>query len=320
MPVSFRPTSQDGEFTLLRWTQKKRFLRYQPMLSRYTLNTEVAYTPRGWPEKEPPMSDLKPVNWELVRLYLSDAGREVGDLITLLPPGDVADVLQREKMRIEGEEKIAKEQLEEAQRRFEELGAFAEEFAQYNINPAVDKLDSLRTSLRTLEELGRIEVLYVHRAFEQTSQALVADFHEITQELLQYFAQHPNELHQMEWRKFEYLLDAIFRNQGYRTELGPGRADAGVDLRLVQKDSIGEIVTLVQAKRYAPKNAITLDAVSALYGVVEDQQANRGLFVTTSRYLPSATRFAAKHSQRLVLADSSDVARWCHSIASNRIA
>jgi HJR/Mrr/RecB family endonuclease len=153
--------------------------------------------------------------------------------------------------------------------------------------------------------------LYKANDFKSSCIILAPDFAQINSELLEYFAANPLALHELSWRKFEEVLEAVFRNQGFRTEIGPGSDDGGVDLRLLRKDSIGEVVTLVQAKRYAPNRPISLEAVSALYGVVESENANRGLFVTTSRYLPSAERFAQTTRSRLVLATADDVARWC---------
>lgn len=140
---------------------------------------------------------------------------------------------------------------------------------------------------------------------------LIPDFSIINCELAEYLSKHPEELQQLHWRKFEELLEAVFRNQGYQTELGPGRADQGFDLRLIRKDSIGSVVTLVQAKRYGHDNPIRLEIVQALSAVVDDQKANRGIVVTTSRFLPSAKKFAKRQEQRISLADSKDVAKWC---------
>lgn len=144
---------------------------------------------------------------------------------------------------------------------------------------------------------------------------LVVDFKEISRELIEYFGKHPDELTRLNWRKFEQLLAAVFKNQGFYTELGPGTGDGGVDIRLIQKDSIGQLVTLVQAKRYSSDNPIKLDIVAALTAIVDDQKAHRGLLVTTSRYLPSAQHFAESQRGRIVLATSADVAAWCRRIA-----
>ena len=160
------------------------------------------------------------------------------------------------------------------------------------------------------------ERIYHAAAFASTCQLIVPDFEQINLELMAYFAEHPDHLNELHWRKFEELLDAIFKNQGYHTELGPGSGDGGVDLRLVQKDSVGELITLVQAKRYNKQNPIGLEAVQALHGVVDDQRAHRGLFVTTSRYLPGAQQFAERQNQRLILATSAEVAQWCRKVVT----
>jgi hypothetical protein len=133
------------------------------------------------------------------------------------------------------------------------------------------------------------------------------------QEIFDYFHRKPDLLYQLTPRKFEILISEIFANQGYRSELGTGQADGGVDVRLYKKDEIDQVVTLVQVKRYKPELPVKLEAVAALKAIVDQEQANRGLFVTTSRYLPVAQQFAARETSRLKLADSADVSRWCES-------
>ncbi len=133
------------------------------------------------------------------------------------------------------------------------------------------------------------------------------------QEIYDYFHRKPDLLYQLSPRKFEILISEIFANQGYRSELGTGQNDGGVDVRLYKKDEIDQLVTLVQVKRYKPELPVKLDAVAALKAIVDDEKANRGLFVTTSSYQPVAKRFAARQTSRLTLADSADVSRWCES-------
>jgi hypothetical protein len=143
---------------------------------------------------------------------------------------------------------------------------------------------------------------------------------DIRAEAFEHFAKHPEELQRLGWRQFEELLDSIFKNQGFRTELGPGRNDGGVDLRLYQSEVIPELVTLVQAKRY--KDPIQLEAVAALFGHAVAQEAGSALFATTSRFQPAAKTFA-KSVERLVnapalrLADGGQVAQWCGAIAND---
>jgi hypothetical protein len=138
-----------------------------------------------------------------------------------------------------------------------------------------------------------------------------ADTADVSGDLYQHFASNPQDIHKLPPREFEKLVCSIFSARGWKTELGPGSGDEGVDLRIWQSDPLGDLLTLVQLKRYSPHNPIKLEAVAALDAHVERERANRGLFITSSRYLPVAKRFADRSKHRLQLADTSDLQQWC---------
>ena len=141
---------------------------------------------------------------------------------------------------------------------------------------------------------------------------------DVYEELYAHFAANPDQFHRLNPRAFEILLSRVFQNRGFITELGPGSGDGGVDIRLWHRGPLGDVLTLVQAKRYAPHRKIELDAVAALRGVMAVEDAPRGLFVTTSNYLPSARRFADRAENVIELATTSDVVQWC-ATATNGI-
>lgn len=137
------------------------------------------------------------------------------------------------------------------------------------------------------------------------------DTADIYEELYLHFANHPDQLNRLDWRQFEVLLSRIFQNQGYKVLLGPGGNDGGIDLRLWQTDPIGDVLTLVQAKKKLPHNKIGLTEVAALHGIRDVEKAHNALFVTTSTYAPVAKKFAARTSGLLNLADKHEVITWC---------
>lgn len=143
--------------------------------------------------------------------------------------------------------------------------------------------------------------------------------YEIHTEVFDHFAKRPDELRNLAWRQYEEFLDAVFKNQGYVTELGPGSNDGGVDIRLYQSAAIPEMVTLVQARRYT-KKPIQLEAVAALYGHAVQQKAAKGILATTSYFQPKAEAFAKSVERRmdlpsLQLVDAAKTAGWCAEIA-----
>lgn len=99
--------------------------------------------------------------------------------------------------------------------------------------------------------------------------------------------------------------------QGFDVELGPGQGDGGVDLRLLQRDPIGDVLTLVQVKRNRADRPIGLQAVQALHGAKEAECANGSMFITTAAYRPCAKQFASRLNVQMGLYVSDDVRRWC---------
>lgn len=155
--------------------------------------------------------------------------------------------------------------------------------------------------------------IYTDTDIEHKSLLLEPAFSIINSELIEYLASNPKYLHSLHWRKFEELLAEIFKNQGFETDLGPGRADGGVDLRLIQRSDIGNMLILVQAKKYAEHRKIQLDPVKALWASVEDEQANKGILVSTSEFIPAAKIFANRHPYRLELAGPEKLLWWLRS-------
>jgi hypothetical protein len=137
------------------------------------------------------------------------------------------------------------------------------------------------------------------------------DIDDVYEDFYAHFAKRPDDLQRLGWRDVEILIARSLRHQGFEVELGPGTNDGGVDIRLLQRDPLGDLLTLVQVKRYAPHRKIDALAVQALHGVAEVENAHKSLFVTTSAYLPAAKRFADRTNGRMDLATSADVVRWC---------
>lgn len=161
----------------------------------------------------------------------------------------------------------------------------------------------------TTEELQTAYDAYFH--WKWVCSLIVEDFGDLYGELYQYFHARPERLQNLHHRDFEIFLHRLFQSQGYESELGPGVGDGGVDVRLLQRGPLGDTLAYVQAKRYSPSNPIGLEAVAALRGVVANDGVDCGIFVTTSRYLPSAEAFARRSSGVLELKTSNDVAQWC---------
>lgn len=87
-----------------------------------------------------------------------------------------------------------------------------------------------------------------------------------------------------------------------------GSGDGGVD-GVIDQDPLGLDRIYVQAKRYGDGNNVGAGAIRDFFGSLDRFKANKGLFVTTSGFSPSARETADLLSKRLVLIDGAQFAR-----------
>lgn len=137
------------------------------------------------------------------------------------------------------------------------------------------------------------------------------DFTDIHHEVFEHFRNNPEHFSKLTGWDFQVLIYEALRNQGFRVELGPRSGDGGIDIRMYQRDPIGDILTAVQVKRYHPDRKIKLEAIQALHGARMAEGIDNGMFVTTSDYLPSSRNFAARKNVSMALRTSTDVLEWC---------
>ncbi|SFI46500.1 Restriction endonuclease [Planctomicrobium piriforme] len=112
-------------------------------------------------------------------------------------------------------------------------------------------------------------------------------------------------LMQMDPVAFERHVMSFFEKNGYPTGLTARSNDFGVDGYVFHPDGI----VVVQCKRYGAGNAVGRPAIQQFKGVIEEQRAFRGYYVTTSRFTDEATESASK-SDRIQLIDGSELIRW----------
>ncbi|WP_437225056.1 restriction endonuclease [Planctomicrobium sp. SH661] len=112
-------------------------------------------------------------------------------------------------------------------------------------------------------------------------------------------------LMQMDPIAFERHVMSFFEKCGFPTGLTARSNDFGVDGYVFHPDGI----VIVQCKRYGEDNPVGRPAIQQFKGVIEEQRAFRGYFVTTSRFTNEATESAAK-SDRICLVNGSELLRW----------
>jgi restriction system protein len=112
------------------------------------------------------------------------------------------------------------------------------------------------------------------------------------------------------WRQFEGLAAEFFKREGFLVELGPGRGDGGVDIRLWPDKSDGNspAAVLVQCKRQKAKVPATV--VKALWADTDAERAGSGLIVTTSSFAPSAEALRTTRGYPVTAVDRPRLREW----------
>jgi restriction system protein len=81
-----------------------------------------------------------------------------------------------------------------------------------------------------------------------------------------------------------------------------GTGDGGVD-GVIDQDPLGLGRIYIQAKRYAPDNTVGRPAIQGFVGALHGQQADQGVFITTSSFTNDASEYARQVNAAVVLID-----------------
>jgi restriction system protein len=110
----------------------------------------------------------------------------------------------------------------------------------------------------------------------------------------------------------EHLVLRVLTAMGYGGAAGSaeqlGRSgDEGLD-GVIKQDPLGLDRIYVQAKRYAADRAVGRPDIQGFVGALHGAQADRGVFITTSRFSQDAYDYAEKVAARVILIDGATLA------------
>ncbi len=106
--------------------------------------------------------------------------------------------------------------------------------------------------------------------------------------------------------EFELAVADVLRAHGYDLQRVGGSGDRGVDLVGTNADGWKVVV---QCKRYGPDNKVGSPAVQSFMGTIFNQDAEAGIFVTTSTYTRQARDLVASSRADVRLIDGTEFTR-----------
>lgn len=113
---------------------------------------------------------------------------------------------------------------------------------------------------------------------------------------------------------FESVIIDLLLGMGYGGAIeNAGRTigqtgDDGVD-GVIDQDPLGVDQIYIQAKRYADGNNISSSHIRDFFGALNLKKAQKGIFITTSKFTASAIKTAESLSNRIVLIDGIELSK-----------
>lgn len=120
-------------------------------------------------------------------------------------------------------------------------------------------------------------------------------------------------LKELEWKRFERLVEAYFEKTGWRTQLNRTGPDGGVDVCLFRPGQEG-VSAVVQCKAWNTYK-VGIKPVRELLGVMAAGKIPEGYFVTTDVFTQEALDFA--HNQPLTLLDGFGLLRRINALSES---
>ncbi|XHR31024.1 MAG: restriction endonuclease [Chthoniobacteraceae bacterium] len=139
------------------------------------------------------------------------------------------------------------------------------------------------------------------------SQLAIVDTNRV---LIQKIRKEPDLLYSVNSRKFEEIVADLLSEKGYDITLTPPSKDGGFDMYAARKDDLGSFLYLVECKQYTPPGKVGVSIIRALHGVVQKQQANAGIVVTSSFFTKGAKAFQEEIPYQMQLKDYLELQKW----------
>lgn len=142
------------------------------------------------------------------------------------------------------------------------------------------------------EELYSFEEDVLQDITEEQNGIALIKLKDSAEELIEYLANNPEQLYEVDPRKFEEIIAHIFSNNNFTVDLTEKTRDGGRDIIAIRSDLGVRSKYIIECKRYARNNPISVGLVRNLFGVQQQEGANKSILAATSRFTKEAKEFA----------------------------
>lgn len=139
-------------------------------------------------------------------------------------------------------------------------------------------------------------------------------------EIIELLGRSPDTIYDIDWRKWEEIIAAAYKQQGFDVTLTPRSNDKGRDVIATSKH-LGSIRFFEQVKAYRPGHVVTAEEVRAMVGVLDlEGNVSKGLVTTTSAFAPGIEQdpnIVRLMPYRLELKGRVALLEWLAKVATN---
>ncbi|UUW08296.1 restriction endonuclease [Flavobacterium plurextorum] len=190
----------------------------------------------------------------------------------------------------------------------EEDGTYALADIAVSIEMEENAVEKLTQKMIEYAEIGKIEKnLYHSNLFDPKSSIIITEMDDVVKK---YFKSHPEKMYEMNPRKFEELIAAIFKDLGYAVELTKATRDGGRDIIASISTAATNFLAYVECKRYAPDRKVDVGIIRDVAGVQYIHKPSKSIIVTTGYFTKDAIETAKQIENQLDLKDFSDIKTW----------
>lgn len=154
----------------------------------------------------------------------------------------------------------------------------------------------------------------VLRSIEAPPVVLV-DFGKINEKLVHHLNAHPRDLHRLNWKVFEELIERLLVEMDYQVERTRLSRDGGVDLWAIKSTELSTVQYAIDTKHYGRHNHVGIQHVRAIFGVASLTNASVGMIITSSAVTSGARDLARQFRHRVSVKEYEDIVSWIDQVA-----
>lgn len=142
---------------------------------------------------------------------------------------------------------------------------------------------------------------------------------EFNENLIYQLSKNPRDIYQLESRKFEILIADLLSDMGFEIKLTPATRDQGRDILAKVDTPLGELLTIVDCKRYSENRKVGIGVVRNILWTLDNiDKASCAMIVTSSSFSKDSRKMESNYTWKLKLKDFDDIHTWLKNFGSMR--